>query len=250
MILLLALLSMAGLCGVSQERPLKITDYVGEAMHYKLKYGIFKIGSASISCIEDPSGCGIQIVAVAQSDGLAQLFRNLHYHLESCMDPGTGLPNHAIINFKDRNTISYNELSFDRRSRTDSTIIFSQISGKHVVSNNMHDILSGFYHFRMNYVEDHTKNGAEVVIKTFHPDKLWDQGFRYAGEETVQTAYGELVCQKYNPRTVVGKYFRNPDDMSVWFTKEEFHIPVKIHLNLKIGAIHGELVEYKRAGIK
>lgn len=241
-IILTSILCIAVLSGASQERSYEIPDYRGETLHYKLKYGIFRIGSASISFQEDPSECGFRIVVEAQSDGLMKIFKNLHYLLVSCMDPATGLPNSTTINFKDRKNISFNELVFDHNSRSDSTIVFSHMSGKHIVPNNMHDILTAFYHFRRNHINDHTEVGTDVVIATFHPDKLWDQRITYDGEESIKTADGQLECQKYIPSTVVGKYFRNPDDMSVWYTKDESHIPVKIRLNMKIGVIHGELV--------
>lgn len=86
----------------------------------------------------------------------------------------------------------------------------------------------------------------DVVIKTFFTDELWDLRIRYAGEETIKTKYGRLACHKYNPVTVVGRYFRHDDDMDVWFTKDEIPIPVKIRLNLKIGAINGELAAYQK----
>jgi hypothetical protein len=33
--------------------------------------------------------------------------------------------------------------------------------------------------------------------------------------------------------------------MTVWFTKDEIPVPVRIRLNLKIGSIKGELYEYQ-----
>lgn len=117
----------------------------------KVKYGIFNIGFASISCLEDPTGCGYNIQAEAQSSGWVKIFRNLNYHFECCMDLATGLPISAIRSLRDGRYNLYNELIFDQYSRIDSAIVFSQMSGKHVVSKNIYDILTGFYHFRMNF---------------------------------------------------------------------------------------------------
>ncbi|MEN8227451.1 MAG: DUF3108 domain-containing protein [Bacteroidota bacterium] len=236
--------------GISQDRSVEVPDYSGEVMHYRLKYGIFNIGFASISCLEDSTGCGYSIKAEAQSSGWVKIFKDLDYRFECCMDLATGLPNSAIRSLRDGSYNLYNELIFDQYSRIDSAIVFSQMSGKHVVSKNIYDILTGFYHFRMNLLTESTSKGEDVVIKTFFTDELWDLRIRYAGEETIKIKHGQVACYKYNPVTVVGRYFRHDDDMDVWFTKDVIHIPVKIRLNLKIGAINGELISYQKPKYK
>lgn len=230
---------------VSQTRTAEVPDYSGETMHYRLRYGPFRIGIGEISCHRDPSGCGDQIKAVARSDGLVRVFKDLNYKLECCMDPATGLPVNASRNLRDGKHNMHNTLVFDHVSRTDSTIIISQMSGQHVVSKNMFDMLTGFFHFRMNFLPAPEGIEPEMVIKTFYSDRLFDLRVRYAGEETIQTRYGPIDCYKCYPITVVGDFFKNEDDMTIWFTKAEAHVPVKIRMNLKLGAIEGEITKYK-----
>jgi hypothetical protein len=218
-------------------------------MSYRLKYGIFNIGRGTISCFEDTEGKVGQIKAEAHSTGWIKIFKNLDYRYESNMDLDTGLPNYAIISLKDGRYTIYYEFTFDHDSRTDSAIVLSQTSGKHVVSKNIFDILTGFYYFRNNFIDESKMTGEDVVIKTFFTDELWDLRIRYAGEETIKTKYGQIECYQFNPTTVVGRYFQHDDDMSIWFTKNEIHVPVKIRANLKIGSIVLECVEYQKPGI-
>jgi hypothetical protein len=233
--------------GASPDKTLTAPDFVGETMHYSLKYGIFNIGVASISCLEDQAGCGYIIKAEAQSTGLLKIFRNLNYRFECCMDPATGLPKSAVMDLKDRNHTAYNKVLFDHDSRSDSSIIISQTTGKHVVPKNIHDLLTGYYHFRKNFLIESVNNGHPVVIQTFLADMLWDLKMTYIGGETINTMYGQLSCLRFTSSTVVGRFFRNDDDMTVWFTKDEIPIPVKIRLNLRLGSIKGELDKYQRA---
>ena len=229
----------------SQDESLKVPEFVGETMHYKLKYGIFHIGNATVSCLEDPAGCGYIIRAKAQSSGLLKIFKDLNYRFECCFDITTGLPNSAMMDLKDGNQSVYNKVTFDQYSRTDSAIIYSQTSGVHIVPKNIYDILSGYYHFRMNFLTECANNAVPVVIQTFIADELWDLRIRYEGEETIKTMYGKNPCHRFIPSTVVGDFFHHDDDMIVWFTKDEIPIPVKIRLNLRIGSIRGELEEYQ-----
>jgi len=234
--------------GTSQDISSGVPDYCGELMSYRLKYGIFNIGWGSISCLEDPEGEGGTIRAEAQSSGWIKIFKDLNYLYESNMDLATGLPNYATINLIDGRYTTHYEVTFDHHSRIDSAIVYSKMSGQHVVPRNIFDILTGFYHFRKIYLSEDMVEGEEVVIKTYFTDELWDLRIRYVGEETIKTKYGDLVCYKYNPITVIGRYFQNDDDMSIWFTKTECPIPVKIRVNLKFGHVILECVDYQNPG--
>lgn len=120
------------------------------------------------------------------------------------------------------------------------------MSGEHIVSRSIYDILTGFFHFRKNFLKESASSGEEVVINTYFTDELWDLRIRYAGEEIIHTDYGQIECYKFNPVTVVGRFFRHDDDMSLWFTKDEISIPLKVELNLILGSIKGEVSEYQK----
>ena len=243
-----AVLMVVFLFGFAQKTGYSDSGHHGETMRFNLKYGVLHIGSASITCHQDSSGCGERIVAMARSDGLLRIFRRLDYRLECCFDPVTGLPRASVINLRDRRNQQYNEISFDHSSIDDSTIVISMVSGTQILPGKIFDILTGFYHYRSNGYLDSPQTGSEVVIKTFHPDRPWDQKIRLFGEDSVRIDDVYFDCYHCKPRTVVGKFFRNDDDMSIWFTKDPSHIPVKIRLSLKIGAIYGELIEYSYIG--
>ena len=237
------------LVGISQDISYGLNTYCGETISYRLKYGIFNIGYGSISCSKDLDQNIGHIIAEAQSSGWIKIFKNLNYRYECYLDLDTGLPRLAIRSLKDGRYDVYNELNFDHNTRNDSSIVFSQMSGQHVVSKNIFDILTGFYHFRMNFISDKMIEGEVVLIKTFFTDELWDLRIRYSGNETIKTQYGDLKCYKYHPTTVIGRYFNHNEDMSIWFTKDKNPIPVKIMANLKFGSIILECTEYQKVGI-
>ena len=233
----------------SQDVSYKVQDCCGESMSYRLKYGIFNIGRGTISCLPDTEGKAAQIKAEVHSTGWIKIFKDLDYRYGSNIDLDTGLPNSAIMSLKDGRNTTYYEFTFDHDSRTDSAIVVSQTSGQYVVPKNIFDILTGFYHFRNKFIDKSKMSGEHVVIKTFFTDELWDLRIRYAGNETIKTKYGQFECYEFIPTTVVGRYFQHDDDMSIWFTKNETHIPIKIRANLKLGSIVLECVEYQKLGV-
>ena len=129
--------------GNSQDTYGTAPDYTGEIMVYKMKYGILNIGYATISFLADNPGDSVHIKAEAQSSGLAKMLKDIDYRFECYMDPESGLPGSALRNLKDGKYNLYNELCFDQTSREDSTIIYSQASGRHIVAKNMYDLLTG-----------------------------------------------------------------------------------------------------------
>ena len=240
--------SLILLSGLVPDESYKVPDYGGEIMHYDVRYGILNIGRATISFTDDSLGCGDHnyIKAEAKSVGIARFFKSINYCFECCMDTITGLPINAIMSLADRRYTVYNETVFDQHSREDSSIVHSQMSGMHVVPKNIYDLLTAYYCFRKNHIPLSVKTGQDAVIKIYIADILWDLRIRYAGRETIKTKYGKIECLKYVPSTVAGNFFKNEDDMTIWFTDDTSHIPVRLRLNLIVGSINGDLVEYQK----
>ena len=180
------------LSGLAPEECCKVPDYKGEIMHYNVRYGLLNIGKATISFTDDSLGYGHRIKAEARSVGIARFFKSINYCFECCMDTITGLPINASMSLTDRRCRVYNETVFDHRSREDSSIVYSQMSGMHVVPKNINDLLTAYFCLRKNYVPLSVKIGQEAVMKIYIADILWDLRLRYVGKETIKTMYGKI----------------------------------------------------------
>ena len=132
-------LSLIFLSGIVPDECYKVPDYCGELMQYNVSYGILTIGKATISFTDDSLVPGHHIKAEAKSIGIARLFKSINYCFECCMDTITGLPINASMSLADRRCHVYNETIFDHHSMEDSSIVYSQMSGMHVVPKNIFD---------------------------------------------------------------------------------------------------------------
>jgi len=244
--LYITFLSLSLLFSISPDEKIKVPDYGGEIINYALSYGIFHIGIAKVSFIDDSLGCGAHIKAEAKSTGIARFVKSIDYSFESCMDTITGLPKNSIISLMDRRRHVYNETVFDQHSRKDSSIVQSQLSGQHIVPKNTYDLLTAYFCFRENNIPLSVKPGHETIIKIYIADILWDLRIKYLGIETIKTMYGKIECLKYCPSTVAGNFFKNEDDMTIWFTDDANHTPVKARLDLILGSINFNMVEYQK----
>jgi hypothetical protein len=231
---------------LSQKASLKIPYYPNETIDFSLKYGIFKIGEAHLEFGFDKKCPGAHIIAYAKSTGLVKIINNIHFRYECCMDTATGLPFSDSRILIEGDYVDINTVYYDHFSREDSSLIYSKKTGTIIVPKNIYDLLSGFYHYRANYLGDNLPLNHSVSTTTFFIDEIWDLTIRYCGKETVNTKYGPIECLKVKPVTIIGHFFRTSDAMSIWLTNNGKYIPVKFSVDLKLGTLYGNIIDYKK----
>jgi len=234
----------------SQKSNLKVPYYPNETVDFSLKYGFLKIGEAHLEFGYDKKCPGAHIVAYAKNIGLFKMINNIHYRYECCMDTATGLPISDSRILIQGNYVDINTVYYDHSSRKDSSLVYSKKTGTVVVPKNTYDLLSGFYHYRKNYLRDNLPLNHSVSITTFFIDEIWDLTIRYCGKDTINTKYGPIECLKVKPVTIVGYFFRTSDAMSIWVTNSGKYIPVKFSVDLKIGTLYGDIIDYKKPQYK
>lgn len=219
----------------------------GENLQYIISYGFINGGKASITINKDIllKDSVYHFVITARTTGIADILYRVHDTYESFVNPYTDLPAKAIRNIREGNYRKYNEVVFDHTTRSDSSIVYSQSSGKHIVPKNIHDIISGFYYFRKYFRDYHFKKGELIHIDTYFTNEIWPLKIRYIGNETIRTKLGKVNCMKFNPITEVGRVFETEDDMSVWFSRDKNFLPVKVRFDMWVGAVKINLVEYE-----
>ena len=229
----------------SQKTSPEIPYYTSEAVDYSLKYGFFKIGEARVEFSFDQKCSGGFIQAYAKSTGLVKLFKDIYYRFECCMDTASGFPvkdSRILIegDYVDTSTVYY-----DHWTRKDSSLIYSKKTDTIVGPKSIYDLLSGFYHYRANYLGDNLPLNHTINTTTFFIDKIWDLTIRYCGKETINTEYGPIECLKVKPVTIIGHFFRTSEAMTIWFTNSGKHIPVKFSIEFKIGTLSGNITDFR-----
>ena len=227
----------------------EIPRYTIEEADYSLKYGVFKIGEAHAEISYDNKCQGTFIQASAKSTGLVRLFKRIFYIFECCMDPITGFPIQDSRILIEGDYVDSSRVFYDRLSRQDSTIIFSKKTDTIVGPKIIYDLLSGVIYYRQNYLGDNLPKNHTFRLTTFFIDKVWDLRLIYFGKEIIDTKYGSIECLKVNPVTIIGHFFRTSDAMTIWFTNDERHVPVKFTLNFKLGTLYGDIIDYKSLAI-
>ena len=229
----------------SEKNNSEFTYFPDETVEFSLKYGILKVGEAHLDFSIDQKCSGAHIQADAKSSGLLKLIRDIHFRYDCCMDTLTGLPVSDSRILIEGDYVDINTVYYDHKSREDSSLIYSKKTGTLVVPKNIYDILSGFYHYRVNHLGDNLPLNYTVSTTTFFIDTIWDLTIRYCGKDIINTIYGPMECLKVKPVTIKGHFFQTTDAMTIWFANNGKYIPVKFTIALKLGTLYGDITYYK-----
>lgn len=245
---ILCILTLALTCfSLSQGQPL--TYKPGEKFNYTIHYGVITGGNATIELTSDTFG-GKEVwhsKMVARTTGMADaLFKVIDVY-ESYIDPATELPVQSIRNIREGRYRKYNVVLFDHKTRRDSAVLTSDLTGIHVTQKGIHDILSCFYWYRDNVLpsQKDLKPGDVLTIMTWFTDELYPIRLKYIGTEEVKTKIGKIKCLKFNPVTETGRLFKTEEDVSFWFSADKNYLPVKIRFDIFVGGFTVELTNYE-----
>ena len=222
---------------------------VGEKVHYNIQYGLITGGTASLELNSEILN-GKEVwhsKMVSKTTGIADAIYKVLDIYESFIDPITELPVESIRNIREGHYKRYNMVLFDHKTRTDSSILTSDLTGIHITPPKIHDILSCFYYFRNHIlpVDSNLRKGEVITILTWFCDELYPIRLRYLGTDEIRTKVGKINCYKFNPVTEKGRLFKTEEDVSFWFSADKNFLPVKIRFDIFVGSFSVELISYE-----
>jgi hypothetical protein len=222
---------------------------VGEKVTYTIQYGFITAGNAVLELKNDTiNGKDVwHSTLSARTTGMAEALYKVLDIYESYIDPYTELPVKSIRNVHEGRYKRYNVVLFDHKTRNDSSILNSDLTGIHIAPPMIHDILSCFYYFRNHIlpVDTSLKKGDITTIMSWFCDELYPIRLKYIGMDEVKTKVGKIMCYKFNPVTETGRLFKTDEDVSFWFSADKNFLPVKIRFDIFVGSFTCELLNYE-----
>jgi len=215
----------------------------GETLTYQIRYG-FIVGGITTLSITDAVYKKKEVfhaVAIGETTGVADKVYGVKDIYESWFDKETNLPYKQIRNIKEGHYKNYNVVTYDRQNNT----VHSKLSGVHEVPEKILDLSSTFYYLRRI---DFTKinEGDIIFVNMFFSDEVFPFHLRYRGIETIKTKFGKISCIKISPVVEVGRMFKSPDDLTIWFTNDDNRLPVLVKMDIRIvGSVFLKLTKYE-----
>ncbi|HEU4717953.1 MAG TPA: DUF3108 domain-containing protein [Bacteroidia bacterium] len=214
----------------------------GEELHYRVHYGAINAGVADMTVESDNKLINnrptFHMVGVGSSKGAFDWVFKVRDRYETYMDEEALMP-WLFIRRVDEGGFKINQnQSFDH-------------NGGKVVSNGksltvpkyIQDMLSSFYYAR---TMDFSKAKVNDIfsVPTFVDDEIWDLKIKFLGREAIDTDVGKVNCLKFCPVVQKGRVFKKEEDLTVYISDDDNHIPVRAQGEILVGSVKLDLMSY------
>jgi hypothetical protein len=157
---------------------------------------------------------------------------------ETYLDQETLLPQKFVRNVDEGGTKFTNNVIFDQANK-------KAYSNKKTfdVPQCVQDVLSAIYYAR-NIDYNKYKPGSKIPFSMFLDDQVYNLYIRYAGKEKIKTKYGTFNAIKITPLLIKGTIFKGGEDMVVYVSDDNNHIPLRVDSPILVGSIKVDMMGY------
>lgn len=232
--------SQTNFCGIKNT-----TTQNGEEITYTIYYALagahVNAGTTTFSNkLEKFNGRTVyHVMGVGGSNAKYDWIYKVRDRYESYIDTATMQPLKFFRDVNEGSTKKTETVNFNHTSHT-----ATNEAGTYKVPACVQDVLSTIYYAR-NIDFDSYKKGDKIPFQMFLENQVYDLYIRYQGKEELKTRYGKFNAIKFKVLLIPGTIFKGGEDMTVWVSDDENHIPVRILSQILIGSIKVDMSSFK-----
>jgi hypothetical protein len=229
-----------GFCGVRNS-----TTQDGEEVNYAVFYSLAGIyvhaGDASFTNhLEKLNGKNVfHVTGSGQTRESYDWLYRVRDKYESYIDTSSFLP------------LKFSRKAEEGKERKDETIFFNRTTNTatskqkdYEVPNCVQDVLSAVYYAR-NLDYSKYRKGDKIPFDMFLDNEVHHLYVRYMGKEDVKTRFGKFKAIRIKPLLVKGTIFSGGENMNVWVSDDDNHIPLRVESQIMIGSIKVDMVSLR-----
>lgn len=215
----------------------------GEFLRFRLHYGFVDAGEATISVNESANINGrevLHIVGKGRTLGAFNWFFKVDDRYETYLDKKGVFPWKFVRRIHEGKFKKSQDYVFHQDKET----VDNGAGKTFKAPMGIQDMISSFYYARtIDY--NALKEGDVIAIETFLDDEFFTLNVKYLGKEEIKLRAGKFRCMKFVPVVQEGRIFKSSEDMQVWITDDDNHIPILAKAKILVGSIKMEVVEYE-----
>ena len=216
----------------------------GEVLTYRMHYGMMNAGVAVLEVkpdIIEVSGRKVyHIVGSGYTIGSTDWFFKVRDRYETYLDKDAMLP-WLFVRRVDEGGYKFSQ-----------DYAFNHYTKKVDIGNNekfdvpvgVQDMVSAFYAAR-NLDLSNAKPGDLFSITCFVDKEIWPLKIKFIGKETIDTDLGKYRCLKFRPIVQKGRVFKKEEDLNVWISDDDNHLPMRVKAEVLIGSIKMDITGAK-----
>ena len=111
------------------------------------------------------------------------------------------------------------------------------------IAHNVADLITTCYRVR-NLDISKLKKNQTVPFPMLFDNKVYDLGLTYQGKEEIELRNKQKYnAHKFTPRLITGDIFKKEEDMTIYVSDDENHVPLLIEAKIKVGYIKAVLAD-------
>ncbi len=220
----------------------------GEWLKFRVYYGIFNASYATLE-VNDANFNNkevLHVVGKGKSTGLLHLFFKVDDNYETYIDKNNGLPYRFIRQIDEGGHTK--DLQIDFNQELNMAYVFNRKHNENktfTTQDNVHDMLSSFYHIRNSLNGTKLVAGQEFNMNMFFDNENHNFKLKFLGREVLNTKFGKIATLKFRPYVMAGRVFKAEEALTLWITDDKNKMPIKIKAELAVGALNADLEEFK-----
>lgn len=227
----------------------------GENLKYRIHLGFINAAEATIKSSPVTSSWGNQTVRKVEIEGkttgVLELFSPLRDYWSAQIDTETILPVKTEMRKKEgryrkEETVIYQmDKGYARITSPQNKPVTTTINGP----KELLDLISAYYFLRSKPVSE-KKPGSRWSAQALVDSKIYELVLVVKSKEVIETEAGKKSSIKTNILLPKNNLFKEEDAIRLWISDDEYQVPLKVQVNLKIGFLTIDLIEYSIQGKK
>ena len=218
----------------------------GEHFKFKIHYGIFNAGYATLDLKTDVfKGKNLyHAIGKGWTTGVSSWFMDVDDLYESYFDSDNS-PYRFIRKIDEGGYTMDKELHFDNKESKVLVINKKKNTARYYKTpSKIHDMVSVFYYLR-NYDTSALKPGDEISVDMFIDEEVYPFKLKFLGKDILKTKMGKIRSLKFRPIVQSGRIFKEDESVTIWISDDKNKIPLLIKAKLIVGSLKATLIDYK-----
>ncbi|MFV0539787.1 MAG: DUF3108 domain-containing protein [Aestuariibaculum sp.] len=221
----------------------------GEWLKFSMSYsGFLKAGNATLLVKETQlkNTDVYHVVGKGWTTGMIKWFFKVKDRYESYFDKHTLEPYRFIRNIDEGGHTKDLEIDFNQQENKAHVFDKKRNTRKTFdTSPNIQDMVSTYYYLRDKVEISKLKINDEFKVDMFFDEENYGFKLKYLGEEIIDTDFGSVRALKFRPYVMAGRVFKEEESLTLWVSKDQNKIPLRIKANLAVGSLRADLEAFK-----